>query len=196
MMLLSLDLGYQVCAVLRSFLWKVKGFNVRKHFKVGGYHTFKRQKYEWDVGIHYIGGVHNKKAFTRRLFDKISDNNLKWNKTDKNYDRIVFPDKSYDFVAPKSKFIENLKEYFPDESANIDKYMNVICSMNKSMIKYFAAKGLSGFKEILFSNFLSKEFLKFSNKTTYQALREITSNEKLRCFDRSMGRLRIASKTE
>ena len=57
--------------------------------------------------------------------------------------------------------------------------MNVICSINKSMIKYFAAKGLSGFKEILFSNFLSKEFLKFSNKTTYQALRKITSNEKL-----------------
>ena len=89
---------------------------LEKHFKIGGYtHTFKRQGYEWDVGIHYIGGVHRKKAFSRRLFDKITENNLKWNKTDDNYDRIVFPDKSYDFIAPKSKFIESMKNYFPNE---------------------------------------------------------------------------------
>ena len=32
---------------------------LEKHFKVGGWtHTFKRGKYEWDVGIHYIGEVH------------------------------------------------------------------------------------------------------------------------------------------
>ena len=126
--------------------------------------------------------VSNKKAFTRRLFDKISDNNLKWNKTDKNYDRIVFPDKSYDFVAPKSKFIENLKEYFPNESANIDKYMNVICSINKSMIKYFAAKGLSGFKEILFSNFLSKEFLNFQIKLPIKLLEKSPRMKNLLVF--------------
>ena len=50
---------------------------LEKHFKVGGYtHTFKRQDYEWDVGIHYIGGVHLKKTFTRRLFDKITNFSL------------------------------------------------------------------------------------------------------------------------
>ena len=68
---------------------------LEKHFKIGGYtHTFKRQNYEWDVGIHYIGGVHREKAFSRKLFDKITESNLKWNKTDDNYDRIIFPDKS------------------------------------------------------------------------------------------------------
>ena len=37
---------------------------LEKHFKIGGYtHTFKRQGFEWDVGIHYIGAVHNKKSF-------------------------------------------------------------------------------------------------------------------------------------
>ena len=153
---------------------------VEKHFKIGGYtHTFKRQGYEWDVGIHYIGGVHRKEAFSRKLFDKITEGNLKWNKTDDNYDRIIFPDKSYDFIAPKSKFIESMKSYFPDEASNIDKYIEVITSINKSMLKYFAAKSLSGIKEFFMHNYLSKDFLKFSNKTTYQALSEITSNQKL-----------------
>ena len=153
---------------------------LEKHFKIGGYtHTFKRQNYEWDVGIHYIGGMHRKKSFSRRLFDKISDNNLKWNKTDDNYDRIIFPDKFYDFIAPKSKFIESMKTYFPNESSNIDKYIDVILGINKSLFKYFAAKSLSGVKEFFLHNYLSKDFLKYSNKTTYEALSEITSNQEL-----------------
>jgi len=176
-------IGSGISGLCSAALLSMEGKKVlvlEKHFKIGGYtHTFRRNNYEWDVGIHYIGGMHNKRSFSRKLFDKITNNNLKWNKTDDNYDRIIFPDKSYDFVAPKSKFIENLKNYFPDESLNIDKYIEIIISINKSMFKYFAAKGLSGFKEILFSNYLSKDFLKFSDKTTYQALSEITSNQEL-----------------
>ena len=153
---------------------------LEKHFKIGGYtHTFKRQGYEWDVGIHYIGGMHLKKSFSRKLFDKITESNLKWNKTDDNYDRIIFPDKSYDFIAPKSKFIEQMKTYFPEESSNIDRYIDVALSINKAMFKYFAAKSLSGVKEFLMKKYLSKDFLKFSDKTTYEALSQITSNEKL-----------------
>ena len=176
-------IGSGISGLCSAALLSMEGKKVlvlEKHFKVGGYtHTFRRQNYEWDVGIHYIGGMHKKNSFSRKLFDKITDNNLKWNKTDDNYDRVIFPDKSYDFVAPKSKFIENLKNYFPEESSNIDTYIQTITSINKSMFKYFAAKGLSGFKEILFSNYLSKDFLKFSDKTTYQALSEITSNQRL-----------------
>ena len=176
-------IGSGISGLCSAALLSMEGKKVlvlEKHFKIGGYtHTFKRQNYEWDVGIHYIGGMHNKRSFSRRLFDKITDNNLKWNKTDDNYDRIIFPDKSYDFIAPKNKFIENMKNYFPDESSNIDKYIDTITSINRSMFKYFAAKGLSGFKEVLFSNYLSKDFLKFSNKTTYEALSEITSNKRL-----------------
>ena len=153
---------------------------LEKHFKVGGYtHTFKRQDYEWDVGIHYIGGVHLKKTFTRRLFDKITNSNLKWNKMSDNYDRIIFPDKSYDFIAPKEKFIENMINYFPSEETAIKKYMNIVETANKTMFKYFSAKSLSGLSEFFLYNYLSKQYLKYSNKTTYEALSEITSNQEL-----------------
>ena len=46
-------------------------------------------------------------------------------------------------------------------------------------VKYFAAKSLSGVKEFLFKNYLSKDFLKFSDKTTYEALSKITTNDRL-----------------
>ena len=91
---------------------------LENHFKAGGWtHTFKRNNYEWDVGIHYIGEVHSKRSPVRKLFDLVSNDKLEWHKMDNNYDRIIFPDQSYDFIAPKSKFMENMKSYFPDESS-------------------------------------------------------------------------------
>jgi len=153
---------------------------LEKHFKVGGYtHTFKRDNYEWDVGIHYIGGVHRKKSFTRRLFDKISNDNLKWNKMSDNYDRIIFPDKSYDLIAPESKFIETMTSYFPMESDAIVKYVDLVKKVNKTVFKYFSAKTLSGLSELFLYKYLCKNFLNYSNKTTYQALSELTNNQEL-----------------
>ena len=179
----AIIIGSGISGLCSAVLLGIEGKKVlvlEKHFKIGGYtHTFKRDGYEWDVGIHYIGGVHRKKSFSRRLFDKITENNLKWNKTDDNYDRIIFPDKSYDFIAPKSKFIESMKNHFPDESSNIDKYIETVLGINKCMFKFFAAKSLSGVKELFLHKYLSKDFLKYSNKTTYEALSQITSNEKL-----------------
>jgi len=54
---------------------------LEKHFKAGGWtHTFKRDNYEWDVGIHYIGEVHNPNSPVRKLFDLVSDGKLEWHK--------------------------------------------------------------------------------------------------------------------
>ena len=111
---------------------------LEKHFKIGGWtHTFKRKNYEWDVGIHYIGEVHNKKSHTRKLFDKITGGNLKWAKMDENYDRIIYPDKSYDFIAPKENFIKKLSEYFPDEKLAITNYVDLLGAQSKNNKKFF-----------------------------------------------------------
>ena len=75
---------------------------IEKHHVIGGYtHMFKRKGYEWDVGIHYIGEVHRDSSTGRRIFDLITDGNLKWAGMGNPYDRIIFPDRSYDFCAPK-----------------------------------------------------------------------------------------------
>ncbi len=153
---------------------------LEKHFKIGGWtHTFKRKGYEWDVGIHYIGGVHLKKTMSRKILDKISDKKLKWNKMSPNYDRIIFPDKSYDFIAPKKEFIKRLIEYFPEEENSILKYIDLIDKANKVSMNYFMSKTLSGISEFLFYKKLTKEFFKYSDKTTYEVLSSITTNQKL-----------------
>ena len=96
-----------------------------------------------------------------------------------NYDRIIFPDKCYDFIAPKKKFIEKIKEYFPKNASEIDHYIDMLREVNKSSLNFFAAKALSGISEFMLRPFLTRKFLKYADMTTYQALSSITSNEKL-----------------
>ena len=153
---------------------------LEKHFKVGGFtHTFKRNQYEWDVGIHYIGEVHNKKSHTRKLFDKITGGKLEWSKMDNNYDRIIFPDQSYDFIAPKENFIKKLCEYFPEEKSAINNYISILNVQSKNSKKFFASKLLPKWLYPLVGRKMTKNFFKNSDKTTSEALDEITNNKKL-----------------
>ena len=150
----TIIIGSGISGLCSAVLLGMEGKKVlvlEKHFKIGGYtHTFKRQNYEWDVGIHYIGGVHLKKTMSRRILDKISDNKLKWNKMTPNYDRIIFPDKSYNFIAPKEEFIKQLINYFPEEEKAILKYIDLVDKANKVSLNYFMSKTLSGISEFLF----------------------------------------------
>jgi len=63
---------------------------LERHYTAGGFtHVFKRKGYEWDVGIHYIGEVQNKNSPIRKMFDYVSQCNLKWEDMGEVYDRVV-----------------------------------------------------------------------------------------------------------
>ena len=153
---------------------------LEKHFKIGGWtHTFKRGKYEWDVGIHYIGQVNKTHSVVRRLFDLISDNKLEWSKMDDNYDRIIFPERSYDLVAPRQRFIDDMISYFPKEESAILTYMDLLDDVAKTSRAYFGQKALSGFIGAVSYPFMTKKFFKYSDRTTLEVLSSLTSDPKL-----------------
>ena len=170
--------GLTTAALLAQHNYRV--LVIEKHFKVGGFtHTFKRKQFEWDVGIHYIGEVHNKKTHTRKLFDRVTGDKLQWAKMDDNYDRIIFPDRYYDFIAPKEKFIETLSAYFPDEEKNIRSYVKLLHMQVKSGKGFFASKALPKWLHPLLHNSMTKQFFKNADKTTKDVISGITKNEKL-----------------
>ena len=109
----AIVIGSGISGLCCAALLAEKGWSVlvlEKHFKVGGYtHTFKRQPYEWDVGLHYIGEVHKKDTPVRKLFDRITDGTLGWAKMNDNYDRLIFPDRTYDFYSPRERLVADLK---------------------------------------------------------------------------------------
>ena len=90
---------------------------LEQHYTAGGFtHSFKKKGYEWDVGVHYIGKVHEEDALLRKVFDYVSDGQLKWAFMGEVYDRMVFPDEIYDFKAGENDFKNELIKYFPSVS--------------------------------------------------------------------------------
>ncbi len=152
---------------------------LEQHYTAGGFtHAYSREGYEWDVGVHYIGDV-GYPTTSRKLFDFISNNRLKWAAMDKVYDRIFVGQESFDLVTGKQAFADEIKQQFPSEGDAIDLYLKMITKVNRGMQwftlnKLFSPK-LQTLLLPLFKLFLPQYF----NQNTYQVLKTITQNEKL-----------------
>lgn len=164
--LLSL-LGKKVCVL-------------EQHYTAGGFtHAYERNGYEWDVGVHYIGEVHNPKSTLRRVFDVISQGRLKWAEMDPVYDKIIIGEDEYDFVAGKENFIRDLSERFPDEKEAIHQYVSLIRKTSSLTPKFFAAQALPAWAGKLYNRIrpllLPKEFF----MTCREVLEGLTQNQAL-----------------
>ena len=153
---------------------------LERHYAAGGFtHIFKRKGYEWDVGIHYIGEVQRENSVLKKLFDYVTDGELKWADMGEVYDRIVIGDQHFDLVKGVDNFKKQMISYFPDEEQAINKYVDLVFKAVKTSKNYYYSKAISPFWNNLVGRFLRKPFFKFSDKTTDEILRSLTKNETL-----------------
>ena len=153
---------------------------LERHYTPGGFtHIFKRKGYEWDVGIHYIGDVQRDKSILKKLFDYVTDSQLKWKDMGEVYDKIVIGDKQYNFVKGVKNFKQQMVAYFPEEKQAINSYVDAVFKAVKASKNYYISKTLSPLVDTLTGWYLRKPFYKYSDKTTYEVLREFTNNEEL-----------------
>jgi len=153
---------------------------LERHYTAGGFtHVFKRKGYEWDVGIHYIGEVQRENSILRKLFDYVTDGELKWADIGEVYDRIVIGDQHFDFVKGVKNFKKQLISYFPEEEQAINKYVDLVFKAVKTSKNYYISKAISPILDSLVGGFMKKPFYKFADKTTDEVLRSLTNNETL-----------------
>ena len=153
---------------------------LERHYTAGGFtHIFKRKGYEWDVGIHYIGEVQRANSVMKKLFDYVTDSQLKWADIGNVYDRIIIGDQHYDFVKGVKNFKHQLVAYFPEEEKAINEYVNLVFSAMKTSKNYYVSKAIPPFLDRLLGRFMKNPFYKFSDKTTYEVLSSLTKNETL-----------------
>lgn len=153
---------------------------LEQHYVAGGFtHTFKRKGYEWDVGVHYIGEVHRPNSVLRKLFDYISDGQLKWAKMPEVYDKICFPDQIYEYKAGTENFKKSLYDYFPREKKAIDEYVNLVYQMAGAARNFFGAKALPPVMAKVAGPFMSSKFLKLSDRTSREVIESLTKDKKL-----------------
>jgi len=152
---------------------------LEQHYTAGGFtHTYDREGYEWDPGVHYVGKMgHN--SFEKRLFDYVTDGKVSWSPLDKNFDRFFMGEEQYDFVSGREDFVKKLKDQFPDEENNIDRYIKKVITVTRLFKLTLAEKFLSPRVTGLYSSLMKKVLPSYFYKTTYDVLKEITQNEKL-----------------
>jgi phytoene dehydrogenase-like protein len=68
----------------------------------------------------------DEQSLVRRAFNQITDGQLKWATMPDVYDRFVIGDRTYEFVSGRERFRARLKEYFPQESTSIDRYIAAV----------------------------------------------------------------------
>ncbi len=152
---------------------------LEQHYTAGGFtHSYARNGYEWDVGVHYIGDM-GAATPARRLFDYITDSKLKWSPMAKCYDRILVGEQSYDLVAGKDNFVEELKRRFPGEQRAIDEYLKLLRAAGGFAGFYFMSKLLPESVVRLVKPLLTRLYPSFLKKNTYNVLRTLTDNETL-----------------
>lgn len=152
---------------------------LERHYTAGGFtHTFRRPKYEWDVGVHYIGDV-RPGSMLRALFDAIGDGSLKWADMGEVYDRAVLGDECFDFRAGREKLRHDLKIRFPAEVDAIDRYLELLDVVGSSTTHFFMEKALPAPVAAVAGRFLRHRYLRHARLTTREVLESLTSDQRL-----------------
>jgi len=169
--------GLTTAALLSDLGWKV--CVLEQHYTAGGYtHSYDRNGYEWDVGVHYIGDV-GAKTRTRMMFDFVSGGKLKWAPMDNEYDRFYIGDSVFSAIAGKQQFVENLVSRFPKEEQAIERYMRLLAKAGKAMSAYSVKRVLKPWQRVLAWPYLKLKIPSLLFRNTHEVLSELTEDQDL-----------------
>ncbi|XP_072927716.1 all-trans-retinol 13,14-reductase-like isoform X2 [Hemitrygon akajei] len=125
--------GLTVAAVLAKSGKRV--LVLEQHDQAGGCcHTFIENGFEFDVGVHYLGQMHEC-GLMRIVMDQITDGQVEWLRMDDQYDNIILGkgdnSRKYELHRGKQGFIDALKRQFPQEKQAIEKFMTLVKQASK-----------------------------------------------------------------
>lgn len=153
---------------------------LEQHYTAGGFtHSYDRNGYEWDVGVHYIGDVGHPKTLSRSLFDYVTDGQLEWAPMDENFDRIFLGEQSYDLMAGKTAYRKALIDAFPGESGAIDTYFQYLAEVSRQIRWHTLAKIMPGGLARLMRWLQRRRAPAYFFRTTRDVLETLTSNQDL-----------------
>ena len=149
---------------------------------IGGLtHSFSRNGFSWDVGLHYCGTFgHDQPA--GRILDWLSGGTIEFRSVGTIYDTLHFPD-GFDIAVgrPAGAYKMELKDRFPDNVAEIDAYFEALLSAEE-------AAHMVGAERVIPEPFRGahhwwnkRKIQRWCARTTDEVIGELISNPKLAC---------------
>ncbi|XP_041634348.1 all-trans-retinol 13,14-reductase-like [Cheilinus undulatus] len=103
---------------------------LEQHDQAGGCtHTFENKGFEFDVGIHYLGQLHEN-SLLKVALDQITDGQLQFTRLEQHFDTLILGQhderREYQIHAGKTEMAASLKKQFPGEEDSIDEFMRLM----------------------------------------------------------------------
>tara|TARA_R110002167_G_scaffold20802_3_gene75908 strand:- start:697 stop:2250 length:1554 start_codon:yes stop_codon:yes gene_type:complete len=123
--------GMTTAAALSRFDHKV--LLLEQAHTIGGLtHSFTRNGFTWDVGLHYCG-TFGSDQFAGRILDWLSGGTIEFRSIGTVYDTLHFPDDVEISVGrPAEAYKMELKDRFPDNAAEIDAYFEALMAAEEA----------------------------------------------------------------
>ncbi len=155
---------------------------LEQHYVAGGFtHSFARPHYDWDVGVHYLGGELLRSDHpSRRLFDELTGGAVEFSDMGEVVDRIVIGDDVYDYLAGLTAWKQQMVAYFPAEADAIGRYVDLVKQVSGSMQRYVLSKVVPGGPGGIAGARLGRDFRDLAGRTTTDVLAELTDDTRLR----------------
>ncbi|VDN60168.1 unnamed protein product [Dracunculus medinensis] len=140
----AIVIGSGLSSLTLSKVLSASGYKVlilEQHDRAGGScHTFKLDEFEFDVGLHYVQNMYSGRQLFK-ICSAITDSYCQWQKMDDPVDMVIINGQRYGRTAGDMKeFQSSLKNWFPDESDNIDKFFDYSYQCMKEIPWLFRAK--------------------------------------------------------
>uniref|UniRef100_A0A8D3A6B7 Si:ch1073-13h15.3 n=1 Tax=Scophthalmus maximus TaxID=52904 RepID=A0A8D3A6B7_SCOMX len=103
---------------------------LEQHDQAGGCcHTYVEKGFEFDVGLHYIGQLHEN-SLLRIAFDQLSEGQLEFQELNQHFDTIQIglgdERREYTMVSGKTEMKAHLLKQFPDERKAIETFFEIM----------------------------------------------------------------------
>jgi all-trans-retinol 13,14-reductase len=152
---------------------------LEQHYVPGGFtHTFKRKRWQWDVGVHAVGEV-TERAVLGRVLRALSGDKLEWASLGGVYDEFEFPDLRIEFPDSRERFRENLRAAFPSRSQDIQRYFDKVRVVAQGMMPYYGSRLVPPSLARLTDPILARRAHGLLGERTRDVLAKITPDERL-----------------
>jgi all-trans-retinol 13,14-reductase len=147
---------------------------------IGGLtHTFSRDGFSWDVGLHYCGMFGDDEP-ADKVLDWLSGETVQFASIGTVYDTLHFPDGFEIAVGrPAEAYKSELKERFPDNAAEIDAYFEALRSGEEAIRLVSAERSMPEPVRSAHRWWNKKKIDRWCGRTTSEVIGECISDPKL-----------------
>jgi len=147
---------------------------------IGGLtHSFSRDGFSWDVGLHYCG-LFGRDQPAGKILDWLSGEAIKFQSIGTVYDTLHFPDAFDISVArPAAAYKMELKDRFPDNTTEIDAYFEALQFANAAFRMVTAERSMPEPFASAHRWWNESEIQRWCARTTSEVIADIVTDPKL-----------------